>query len=670
MFSGGPPPSPVVPPSPGSGPAPKPPVAPMPGGGPGPFPPGGGAPMPGGGPGPFPPGGFVPVPGSGPGPFPPGGGAPMPGGGPGPFPPGGFVPVPGSRPGPFLPGGGAPMPGSFPGLSAVEYYFLDSDLSVKEGDYGTVRIGVQKIGGGAPDHSRPYAAIVLASHISTSNGDFDLGSGNPGGTGLWVNFSPGANEAQLRIPIRSDTFKELDELFSVKIVGGNDSSDKAGTRDSVRVTIPASEAPALSGTAKSDLNKLLSKLPPGTELSGWSPPGAFAPNFGDDWPGYPSYIIGPFGGPLPKSDLLKVATTLGLIKDGSSETKAPPVFIPGKGEVPKELKPEAPKDLLAKMTASDWEMYVDRYPNTLGVIYQNLIKASGQSKAAFGEKHYLENGFAEGRLLKVAGKGDDLNDYGAYVENYGATLLDVYRSGVGPSSSSLFAWGKWHYETFGKGEGRDVNGGVDWGAIVKNDSKLLSQFTDAQRSDPTLTAFKWGNLNQSVIATTIGKELSTGSPLSDTLQGTRLFGQAGDDILIGTTDADIINGGFGNDIIIGIEQAKAVKDVLSIPATASSSTVPSRYKRDYVYGGPGDDQFILSPGAWLLVQDFRKGSDVVRLGNLQKDQILLEENLTMSLPSTDFVEKSTGQTLATVFGQRAGDFTYALVSRGLANVFV
>jgi len=329
----------------------------------------------------------------------------------------------------------------------------------------------------------------------------------------------------------------------------------------------------------------------------------------------------------------------------------------------------------ASISSSDYEIYVDRYPLTLGVIYNNLIKPSGQSKAAFGESHFINNGQYEGRVLKVTTGKEDLNDYGAYVENYGTTLLDVFRTGVGPTDRgdrklSLFEWGKWHFETYGKAEGRDVSGGVDWGAIVRNDSRLLSQFTDALRADSKLTAFKWGTLNQSVISTTLGKELAVGSALDDTLQGNRVFGQGGADVVIGSAAADILHGGFGNDIIIGIEQAAAVKDIPGIVPTASSAVVPARPAKDYVYGGPGDDQFVLAKGAWMQIQDFRKGSDLIRLGNYTKAQITLEENLSLGSASTDFVDTATGQTLATVYGQRAGDFTYAIASRGLASVFV
>jgi len=466
--------------------------------------------------------------------------------------------------------------------------------------------------------------------------------------------------------------------------------------------------------------------------------------------------------------------------------KASVSFKDGKGNAESISSDEVKVDsidrsIIAAMTPADWEMYVDRYPLTLGVIYNNLIKPSGQSKAAFGESHFINNGQYEGRVIKVTTGKEDLNDYGAYVENYGTTLLDVFRTGVGPTDRgdrklSLFEWGKWHFETFGKAEGRDVSGGVDWGAIVRNDSRLLSQFTDAQRADSKLTAFKWGMLNQSVISTTLGKELAVGSALDDTLQGNRVFGQGGADVVIGSAAADILHGGFGNDIIIGIEQAAAVKDIpviiptatplspdryvittvggafyidgklrptldllegstyifdqshrsnldhplrLSLipngpteyttgvtskgtPGSAGAQTLievpigaPTLYyfctnhsgmggeintktsshglvrpAKDYVYGGPGDDQFVLAKGAWMQIQDFRKGSDLIRLGNFTKAQITLEENLSLGSPSTDFVDTTTGQTLATVYGQRAGDFTYAIASRGLANVFV
>ena len=366
----------------------------------------------------------------------------------------------------------------------------------------------------------------------------------------------------------------------------------------------------------------------------------------------------------PSYSGIKPSDVLFTVKDGEK------VVVPITEEPTKTIGLD-----LASITPSDWEQYVDRYPLTLGVIYENLIKPSGQSKAAFGENHYINFGYNEGRVLKVTSTSDDLNDYGAYVENYGTTLLDVFRSGVGPSDRgdrklSLFEWGKWHFETYGKDEGRSVGGGVDWGAIVRNNGTLLSRFTDAQRSDPSLTAFKWGNLNQSVISTTLGAELAVGSDLDDALEGNRVFGMKGGDVLIGTAKSDILHGGFGNDTIIGISVIAPPKGVSQIIPTASDSATPLRPARDYVYGGPGDDQFVLQKGAWIQVQDFRKGSDVIRLGDYAKTGVILEENLSLTSSSTDFVDAVTGQTLATVFNFRAGDFTYALASRGMANVFV
>ena len=305
---------------------------------------------------------------------------------------------------------------------------------------------------------------------------------------------------------------------------------------------------------------------------------------------------------------------------------------------------------ISGMTASDWEMYVDRYPLTLGTIYENDVKPStGQSKAAFGESHYINYGFNEGRILKVASTSDDLTDYGAYVENYGTTLLDVYRSGVGTtnedgSKKTLFEWGKWHYQEFGKAEGREIAGGVDWGAIVRNDSALLSQYEDAKRANPELTAFEFGFNNQSTIRSTTG--VSVGSGNFDDLTGQRVFGLNGNDTVRGTIGNDILHGGFGNDTIIGGGGL------------------------DQTYGGPGSDIFVLNSGGTLNIRDFRQGADVVQLGDVTKEQLSLQELFIGNATSTLFVDNQTGNTLATIYGQRPSDFTFANSSNGIANVYI
>jgi len=343
--------------------------------------------------------------------------------------------------------------------------------------------------------------------------------------------------------------------------------------------------------------------------------------------------------------------------------KASVAFTDAKGNAESifsdEVKVNSIDASLSLMTAVDWERYIDRYPLTLGVIYNNplfgviynnLIKPSGQSKAAIIESNWINNGQYEGRVLKVTTGKEDLNDYGAYVENYGTTLLDVYRSGTAATNPygdkrSLFEWGKWHYDNFGKAEGRQIGGGVDWGAIVRNDSTLLSQFTDAQRIRPSLTAFQWGYDNQSSIKGALG--IAIGTDLADTLSAQRTFALGGDDTIIGTTANDILHGGFGRDAITG------------------------GGGKDLVYGGPGDDIFQLAPGSNLNIRDFRKGADLIQLtGGLTKAAITLEEDFGSGVSSTIFVDTNSAKTLGSVYGMRPGDLTFAIASKGISNVWV
>ena len=97
--------------------------------------------------------------------------------------------------------------------------------------------------------------------------------------------------------------------------------------------------------------------------------------------------------------------------------------------------------------------------------------------------------------MEVLTGTEDTKDDGAYVENYGTTLLDIYRmdprAAINGGTLSVFAWGK--------AEGREIDGGVDWGAIVRNKLDLYNKWQDAKRSNPTLSAFGYGYQNQSSI---------------------------------------------------------------------------------------------------------------------------------------------------------------------------
>ncbi|KZR84665.1 hypothetical protein PMIT1342_00026 [Prochlorococcus marinus str. MIT 1342] len=156
--------------------------------------------------------------------------------------------------------------------------------------------------------------------------------------------------------------------------------------------------------------------------------------------------------------------------------------------------------------------YVDRYPLTLKQAFiTDYRSGKTASQHLWGQMHWLNNGSKQGRVLEVKTGKEDANDYGAYVEDYGTTLLDEYRKDsraiINGGRLSLFNWGKEHYNTMGKARGRQIDGGADFGAIIKLNSSLYARWQDARIANPTLTAFDFGYRNQNVIKQTLGVKL-------------------------------------------------------------------------------------------------------------------------------------------------------------------
>jgi len=118
----------------------------------------------------------------------------------------------------------------------VESVYQFGEVGPVSGAEGTsVQIKVSRTGAAGDG-----AAIVQASHGTTSAGDFDLGDGNPEGkaTGYWVNFKGSETEATLSIPLTKDTLKEPVEEFVVDIIGGSHAEhDSVGSRSSITVQI-------------------------------------------------------------------------------------------------------------------------------------------------------------------------------------------------------------------------------------------------------------------------------------------------------------------------------------------------------------------------------------------------------------------------------------------------
>ncbi len=292
--------------------------------------------------------------------------------------------------------------------------------------------------------------------------------------------------------------------------------------------------------------------------------------------------------------------------------------------------------------------YVDRYNLTLkDAFIADYKSGKSASQHLWGQQHWLSNGQYSGRVLEVVTGTEDTNDYGAYVENYGTTLLDIYRGETSsdPTSNdfkSLFNWGKSHYQNNGKAAGRELTGGVDWGAIVLKNFDLYTQWQDAKLVDPNMTAFKFGYSNQNTIKAANGVQV--GRDTQEKLTGQYAFGLGGNDVLTGTANDDLLVGGFGDDLI----------------CSGNGGT-------DVVFGGPGKDVFTLHSGGSLDIRDYRKGADLIKLGSgLTESDVKLVTNGFDT--TTEFMKGS--ETLATVYGLTSNDFSFANESDGIDNVFI
>ena len=292
--------------------------------------------------------------------------------------------------------------------------------------------------------------------------------------------------------------------------------------------------------------------------------------------------------------------------------------------------------------------YVEQYPMTLRTaFYADFVAGRATNEALWGQNHYLLYGQAEGRALPdTTGILTDSNDYGAYVENYGTTLLDIYRKDpravLNGGTMSMFAWGKEHYTNWGKTEGREITGGVDWGAIVRNNLDLYNKWQDAKIVTPTISAFAYGFQNQSTIKSS--QNVFVGSDNSDKLTGSIVYGLNANDVVCSSGGTGILAGGFGDDLLVA--------------ANGGSDTA---------FGGPGSDVFQLNAGSSLNIRDFRKGADMIQLGasvssSSMKLQWAGEENTTY------FYNGST--MIAKVYGKKPTDFTYADSSSGVSNVYI
>ena len=349
-----------------------------------------------------------------------------------------------------------------------------------------------------------------------------------------------------------------------------------------------------------------------------------------------------------------VGSSTAVIKILDNDTASIPIPLPAGGKTAADytalaiLTQQLPAYTAGNAQMDKFYYYVERYPLTLRTAFiAEYIAGRATNEAIWGQNHWFNYGNTiDGRVLEVVTGTEDTKDYGAYVENYGTTLLDIYRKDpratTNGGSMSMFAWGKEHYNNWGRAEGREIDGGVDWGAVVRNDLNLYNKWQDAKRLTPTLSAFAYGFNNQSTITQTLNVKIGSDTP--DKLTGSIVYGLNANDVLVGSSSNDILAGGFGDDLIVGVNGGN-----------------------DTVYGGPGSDVFLLNEGTTLNIRDFRKGADMIQLG-----ANLSDAGITKSWSGEDKITSfySGSSLLAQVYGKTPTDFTYADSSNGMSKVYI
>ena len=87
---------------------------------------------------------------------------------------------------------------------------------------------------------------------------------------------------------------------------------------------------------------------------------------------------------------------------------------------------------------------MDRYPFTLKQAFIADYRAGKTASQHLGSKHLLNAGSKQGRVLEVVTGAEDINDYGAYVENYGITLYEYRKDPRAIMNGGYlhFNWGK------------------------------------------------------------------------------------------------------------------------------------------------------------------------------------------------------------------------------------
>jgi hypothetical protein len=150
-----------------------------------------------------------------------------------------------------------------------------------------------------------------------------------------------------------------------------------------------------------------------------------------------------------------------------------------------------------------------------------------------------------------------------------------------------------------------------------------------------------------------GNDLMTGDDGQDILYGgkgnDRMFGGNGDDLLSGSSGKDFLDGGEGNDRLLGGDG----NDILI--GGNGDDLLDSGTGRDTVQGGAGQDTFVLHRDDFVVIRDFRKGSDKLAIAGVNVKRLFSQFGLVQRGKDT-FLEFQN-ETLAKLVGIQANSIT-------------
>ncbi len=193
--------------------------------------------------------------------------------------------------------------------------------------------------------------------------------------------------------------------------------------------------------------------------------------------------------------------------------------------------------------------------------------------------------------------------------------------------------------------GQIVNSGTILGGLVPGGRLAI----EASEAEGRITLINSGNIEGDV-------RLTNGSDLYNGAQGTvtgTVFGNGGNDRLIGGNDDDILNGGSGRDRLIGRGGDDTLiggggNDILR--GGGGNDILDGGRGNDTLIGGAGDDIFVLSEGPGrALIRDFR-GGDRLGLSNQ-----LSFNDLTIQQVSNNVLIRAGNDALALLRNVNAND---------------